>query len=75
MEDAPLQAALERLADADILLVQGLPHQSDYLFPQITGLPCIRSASRTAEIIREARPGYDPSARAGARSICTSFAV
>ena len=25
MEDAPLQAALERLAEADILLVQGLP--------------------------------------------------
>jgi predicted ATPase len=28
--DAPLQAALERLADADILLVQGLPPASDY---------------------------------------------
>ena len=25
MEDAPLQAALEKLADADIVLVQGLP--------------------------------------------------
>ena len=32
MEDAPLQAALDRLADADILLVQGLPPESDYLF-------------------------------------------
>jgi class 3 adenylate cyclase/predicted ATPase len=30
--DAPLQAALERLADADILLVQGLPPASDYRF-------------------------------------------
>src|SRR5689334_5386779 len=30
--DAPLQAALERLADADILLVQGLPPTSDYRF-------------------------------------------
>ena len=32
MEDAPLQAALERLADADILLAQGLPPESDYRF-------------------------------------------
>jgi class 3 adenylate cyclase/predicted ATPase len=31
-EDAPLQAALERLAEADILLVQGLPPESDYRF-------------------------------------------
>jgi predicted ATPase len=30
--DAPLQAGLERLADADILLVQGLPPASDYRF-------------------------------------------
>ena len=32
IEDAALQAALERLADADILLVQGLPPDSDYRF-------------------------------------------
>jgi predicted ATPase len=32
LEIAPLQAALERLADADILLVQGLPPASDYRF-------------------------------------------
>jgi predicted ATPase len=32
MEDATLQTALERLADADILLVQGLPPDSDYRF-------------------------------------------
>jgi class 3 adenylate cyclase/predicted ATPase len=32
MEDAPLQAALERLAEADILLVQGLPPDADYRF-------------------------------------------
>ena len=32
MEDAPLQAALEKLADADILLVQGMPPDSDYRF-------------------------------------------
>jgi predicted ATPase len=32
MEDKPLQAALERLAEADILLVQGLPPESDYRF-------------------------------------------
>ena len=32
MEDAPLQMALDRLADADIVLVQGLPPDSDYRF-------------------------------------------
>jgi class 3 adenylate cyclase/predicted ATPase len=32
IRDAPLQAALEKLADADILLVQGLPPASDYRF-------------------------------------------
>ena len=32
MEDAPLQAGLERLAEADILLVQGVPPESDYRF-------------------------------------------
>ena len=32
MEDVLLQAALEKLADADIVLVQGLPPASDYRF-------------------------------------------
>jgi len=32
MEDSGLEAALERLAEADILLVQGLPPDSDYRF-------------------------------------------
>ena len=32
MEDVPLQAALDRLAEADILLVQGLPPKSEYRF-------------------------------------------
>ena len=32
MEDAALQAALDRLADADIVLVQGAPPESDYRF-------------------------------------------
>ena len=32
MEEAPLQAALEKLAEADIVLVQGLPPESDYRF-------------------------------------------
>ena len=32
MDDAPLQVALDRLAEADILLVQGLPPDSDYRF-------------------------------------------
>ncbi len=31
-DDAALQAALERLAEADIVLVQGLPPESDYRF-------------------------------------------
>ena len=32
MKDTALQAALERLAEADILLVQGLPPESEYRF-------------------------------------------
>ncbi len=32
IEDPPLQMSLDRLAEADILLVQGLPPQSDYRF-------------------------------------------
>jgi class 3 adenylate cyclase/predicted ATPase len=32
MDDAPLQAALEKLAEADILLVQGVPPDSEYRF-------------------------------------------
>jgi class 3 adenylate cyclase/predicted ATPase len=32
MEDTPLQAALEKLAEADIVLVQGAPPDSDYRF-------------------------------------------
>ena len=32
MEEAPLQSALERLADADIMLVQGLPPEAEYRF-------------------------------------------
>src|SRR6516165_4560260 len=32
MEDVVLQESLERLAEADILLVQGLPPESDYRF-------------------------------------------
>ena len=32
MEEAALQAALEKLADADIVLVRGLPPESDYRF-------------------------------------------
>jgi class 3 adenylate cyclase/predicted ATPase len=32
IEDTALQAALERLAEADILLVQGLPPESEYRF-------------------------------------------
>jgi class 3 adenylate cyclase/predicted ATPase len=35
MEDVSLQTALERLAEADILLVQGLPPESDYRFKHV----------------------------------------
>jgi class 3 adenylate cyclase/predicted ATPase len=35
MEERPLQIALERLAEADILLVQGLPPDSDYRFKHV----------------------------------------
>jgi tetratricopeptide (TPR) repeat protein len=35
MEDTPLQTALERLAEADILLVQGLPPESEYRFKHV----------------------------------------
>jgi predicted ATPase len=34
-EDVPLQMALERLAEADILLVQGLPPDSEYRFKHV----------------------------------------
>ena len=32
MDEAPLQQALERLAEADILLVEGLPPEAEYRF-------------------------------------------
>src|SRR6516165_9274354 len=32
VDDTPLQAALDRLAEADILLVQGLPPDAEYRF-------------------------------------------
>src|SRR5262249_16322612 len=32
MDDTPMQAALDRLAEADILLVQGLPPDAEYRF-------------------------------------------
>ena len=35
MEDTVLQTALERLAEADILLVQGLPPESEYRFKHV----------------------------------------
>jgi class 3 adenylate cyclase/predicted ATPase len=34
-EEVPLQTALERLAEADILLVQGLPPDADYRFKHV----------------------------------------
>jgi class 3 adenylate cyclase/predicted ATPase len=61
--DAPLQAALEKLADADILLVQGVPPASDYRFKHAliqdaayeNLLKSRRQAlhRRTAEILRD----------------------
>ncbi len=35
IEDRPLQTALERLAEADILLVRGLPPESEYRFKHV----------------------------------------
>jgi class 3 adenylate cyclase/predicted ATPase len=35
IEDGPLQTALERLAEADILLVRGLPPESEYRFKHV----------------------------------------
>ena len=32
MDNAPLEAALEKLSDADIVLVEGVPPDSDYRF-------------------------------------------
>jgi predicted ATPase len=66
MEDAPLQAALEQLVEADILLVQGFPPSSDYRFKHAL----IQDAAyenllksrrqvlhrRVAEILRESFP-------------------
>jgi predicted ATPase len=65
-EDAPLKAALERLIEADILLVQGSPPESDYRFKHAL----IQDAAyenllksrrrilhrRVAEILRDFRP-------------------
>jgi predicted ATPase len=63
MGDAPLQAALEKLGDADILLVQGLPPASDYRFKHAliqdaayeNLLKSRRQAlhGRTAEVLRD----------------------
>jgi predicted ATPase len=63
MDDTPLQVTLDRLADADILLVQGLPPASDYRFKHAliqdaayeNLLKSRRQAlhRRTAEILRD----------------------
>jgi class 3 adenylate cyclase/predicted ATPase len=63
MEDEALQMALERLAEADILLVQGLPPESEYRFKHAliqdaayeNLLKSRRQAlhRRTAEVLRE----------------------
>jgi predicted ATPase len=53
MENAALQAALERLAEADIVLVQGLPPESDYRFKhaliQDAAVYCLRLSCKSAE--------------------------
>src|SRR5215469_7724265 len=70
MEDAALQAALEQLAEADILLVQGFPPDSNYHFKHAL----IQDAAyenllksrrqvlhrRVAEILRERSPDTEP---------------
>ena len=39
-DDAGLQAALDRLAEADVLLVQGLPPDADYHFKHTLNSGC-----------------------------------
>ena len=53
MEDAPLHVALERLAEADIVLVQGLPPESDYRFKHalIQDAASVLSASRLSPLV------------------------
>jgi class 3 adenylate cyclase len=74
MEDVPLQMALERLAEADILLVQGLPPDSNYRFKHAL----IQDAAyenllksrrqvlhrRIAELLRDLTAGAEPEALA-----------
>jgi predicted ATPase len=70
MQDAPLQTALERLAEADIFLVQGLPPESDYRFKHAliqdaayeNLLKSRRQAlhRRVAEAMRDTAAGTEP---------------
>jgi hypothetical protein len=54
IEDAPLQAALEKLAEADIVLVRGLPPESDYRFKSSSharaGFPLLSWRSRSTRL-------------------------
>ena len=49
MENVALQVALERLAEADILLVQGLPPESEYRFKHaLIRMPLTRISQKPA---------------------------
>ena len=65
MEDAPLQIALERLAEADILLVQGLPPELRLSFQARAHSGC-----RVREFAQE--PGAKFCTAASARPCATS---
>ena len=59
MEDTPLQQALERLAEADILLVEGLPPDAEYRFKHAlirfvskTQLPLKRSSKASWPMLK-----------------------
>ena len=60
MEDAPLQTALERLAEADILLVQGLPPEVGLSFQARA-----HSGRGLREFAQEPAPGFAPPRRRG----------
>ena len=65
MEDAPLQTALERLAEADILFVQGLPPDADYRFKHAL----IQDAAYE-NLLEDSAPSFAPPRRRGVTRQC-----
>lgn len=65
MEDAPLQAALECLADADIVLVEGLPPAAEYRFKHAL----IQDAAYEISVEEQAADHPSPSCRDFGREV------